>query len=130
MTEEIRIGVTGMTCASCVARVERAIKALPGVLSASVNLSTEAATVRYLPDTLSPEGIVAAIGAAGYTPIVPAAEPPGGAAPDLPQSRQAAALAGLRRDLGVAVVFTVPLLLLSMGPMLLHGLGPWLGWAP
>ncbi|WP_295434632.1 heavy metal translocating P-type ATPase [uncultured Thiodictyon sp.] len=124
------IGVADMTCAACVARVERAVRALPGVIDATVNLSTEAATVRYLPDTLSPEGIVAAIGAAGYTPIVPAAEPPGGAAPDLPQSRQAAALAGLRRDLGVAVVFTVPLLLLSMGPMLLHGLGPWLGWAP
>ena len=123
------IGVSDMTCASCVARVERAVRALPGVIDATVNLSTESATVRYLPDTLSPEGIVAAIRAAGYAPIVPAAQPPGDAAPNPIQSRQAAALAGLRRDLGVATVFTVPLLLLSMGPMLLHGLGPWLGWA-
>jgi len=123
------IGVSDMTCAACVGRVERAVRALPGVIDATVNLSTEAATVRYLPDTLSPAGLVAAIRAAGYAPIVPATGPPGDAVPDLPQSRQAAALAGLRRDLGVAVVFTLPLLLLSMGPMLLHGLGPWLGWA-
>jgi Cu+-exporting ATPase len=123
------IGVSDMTCAACVGRVERAVRALPGVIDATVNLSTEAATVRYLPDTLSSAGIVAAIRAAGYAPIAPAPESDGDAAPNL-QSRQAAALAGLQRDLGVAAVFTLPLLLLSMGPMLLHGLGPWLGWAP
>ena len=117
------IGVSDMTCAACVGRVERAVRALPGVIDATVNLSTEAATVRYLPDTLSPDGIVAAICAAGYTPIAPAARPEPDAAPDGNQTRQAAALAGLRRDLMVAAVFTVPLLLLSMIPMLLHGLG-------
>ena len=44
-TEELRLPIRGMTCASCVRRVERALAAVPGVESASVNLATEAATV-------------------------------------------------------------------------------------
>jgi len=125
MTQEIRIGVSDMTCASCVGRVERAILALPGVIEASVNLSTESATVRYRPATLDPERIVAAIRAAGYAPTPPPASAPAaaGAQPDATDVRQAQAFAGLRRDLILATVFTVPLLLISMGPMLLHGLG-------
>ena len=47
------IPVKGMTCAACVARVERAIKRLPGVVSATVNLTAEKAFVEYLPDTVS-----------------------------------------------------------------------------
>ena len=43
------IGVTGMTCASCVARVERALRKVPGVVEADVNLATERASVGYLP---------------------------------------------------------------------------------
>ena len=42
---QFRFGVTGMTCASCVGRVERALQQLPGVQEASVNLATETATV-------------------------------------------------------------------------------------
>jgi Cu+-exporting ATPase len=45
---EVTFGVTGMTCASCVGRVERALRKVPGVLEASVNLATEKATVGYL----------------------------------------------------------------------------------
>src|SRR3954452_32340 len=44
--EEIDLGVGGMTCASCVGRVERALKRVPGVVSAEVNLATERARVR------------------------------------------------------------------------------------
>jgi copper chaperone CopZ len=47
MSNEIRIGVGGMSCASCVARVERAIARKPGVESAAVNLAAETAVVRY-----------------------------------------------------------------------------------
>ncbi len=48
-------GIEGMTCASCVRRVEKAITAVPGVASASVNLATERATVQFdgEPDTLA-----------------------------------------------------------------------------
>ena len=109
------IGIEGMTCASCVARVERAIKALPGVLAAAVNLSTETATVDYLAATVSRERISQVIREAGFEPL--AAQQ----APDEAGVRQAAALAGLRRDLLTAVVLTLPLVLVSMGRMLWFG---------
>jgi len=109
------IGIGGMTCASCVARVERAIKALPGVLSAAVNLSTETATVEFLAASVSRERISQVIREAGYEPL--AAQQ----APDEAGVRQAAALAGLRRDLLAAVVLTLPLVFVSMGRMLWSG---------
>jgi Cu+-exporting ATPase len=49
--QDLTFKVDGMTCASCVARVERALKAVPGVRSASLNLATERATVKADPDT-------------------------------------------------------------------------------
>ena len=132
MPQEIRIGVNGITCASCVARVERAVVALPGVLGATVNLGTESATVKSLPDTVSRERIAQAIREAEYEPAGQAQ------APGQIKAHQALELAGLRRDLALAAAFTLPLLLVSMGPMFLpglaaalHGLAPdavW-GWA-
>ncbi|WVT77067.1 heavy metal translocating P-type ATPase (plasmid) [Sinorhizobium chiapasense] len=59
------IPVEGMTCASCVARVEKAIRAVPGVTAASVNLATERADVRFETGTKSAD-IVKAIENAGY----------------------------------------------------------------
>ncbi|OZB79376.1 MAG: hypothetical protein B7X28_08450, partial [Halothiobacillus sp. 13-55-253] len=46
---EIDLAIEGMTCASCVGRVERALKRLPAVVDAVVNLATERAHVRYIP---------------------------------------------------------------------------------
>ena len=60
----IDIAIEGMTCASCVARVEKAIKAVPGVRDASVNLATEKAAVRG--EGLDVAAIIAAVGQAGY----------------------------------------------------------------
>ncbi len=57
--------VTGMTCASCVARVEEALKSVPGVVSASVNLASEKATVEYL-DGVEVAGLRRAVKDAGY----------------------------------------------------------------
>ena len=61
-----RFGVTGMTCASCVGRVEKALARVPGVQSASVNLATESARIQVLPGT-SRESLVDAIAGAGYS---------------------------------------------------------------
>jgi Cu+-exporting ATPase len=60
----IDLAIEGMTCASCVARVEKAIRAVPGVRDASVNLATEKAAVRG--EGLDVAAIVAAVGQAGY----------------------------------------------------------------
>ncbi len=64
-SQVIRLPVEGMTCASCVARVEKALKRVPGVASAQVNLATETATVA-LAQGASPEALVAAVRDAGY----------------------------------------------------------------
>jgi Cu+-exporting ATPase len=63
---EIRVPVEGMTCASCVNRIERFLKKTPGVEEATVNLATEVATIRYLPSEAGRAEIVGAIEAAGY----------------------------------------------------------------
>ena len=66
--QKIEVGIEGMTCASCVRRVEKAIAGLPGVLSASVNLATEKATVEVLAGVAGLAEIEAAIRKAGYEP--------------------------------------------------------------
>ncbi len=65
-TAEMTLSIEGMTCASCVRRVERALLRLPGVLSATVNLATEKATVRYVPGTVALEDFRRAVERAGY----------------------------------------------------------------
>jgi Cu+-exporting ATPase len=62
---QIRLPIEGMTCASCVARVEKALKKVPGVGSAEVNLATETATVT-LAAGARPESLVEAVKKAGY----------------------------------------------------------------
>ncbi|WP_135257573.1 heavy metal translocating P-type ATPase [Thermus caldilimi] len=99
------IPVKGMTCAACVTRVERALKKLPGVLSAQVNLATEKAFVEYLPDTVTLPRLRQAIREAGYEPLEVAQEEK--RAPAYPT------------DLLIALPFAFLTLLLAMGPMLL-----------
>jgi Cu+-exporting ATPase len=66
--------VTGMTCAACQARVQRALSAEPGVREASVNLVTKSAAVHYDPSTVTPQRLVAAVRATGYDAELPAAK--------------------------------------------------------
>ncbi|MEO7295585.1 MAG: heavy metal translocating P-type ATPase [Candidatus Limnocylindria bacterium] len=63
---EISLPVIGMTCASCVNRIERHLNRADGVADANVNLATERATVRFDPGLIDRTGIVATIEAAGY----------------------------------------------------------------
>src|SRR3954470_11149073 len=62
------LGVAGMTCASCVNRVERALKKVPGVTDATVNLATESARVSYAPSEQMEAQIRRAVRNAGYQP--------------------------------------------------------------
>ena len=64
-TKETVLQIEGMTCASCVARVEKALLKVPGVSTASVNLATERATVQALP-SVRVAALVAAVDKAGY----------------------------------------------------------------
>jgi Cu+-exporting ATPase len=63
---ERTFGVTGMTCASCVGRVERALRKLPGVVGASVNLANGKAKVGYVAGEVGPRDLEKAVEGAGY----------------------------------------------------------------
>ena len=63
---EVQLPIEGMTCASCVNRIERFLKKTPGVEDATVNLATEVATIRFLPDLAGTAELVGAIESAGY----------------------------------------------------------------
>ena len=65
LPEEFKLPIVGMTCASCVLRVEKALKALPGVQSVAVNLATEDATVRAT-GVVAADALAAAVRKAGY----------------------------------------------------------------
>jgi Cu+-exporting ATPase len=101
------LGVTGMTCASCVARVERALKKVPGVTDATVNLATESARVTYAPSGEIEAQIRRAVRNAGYEPRVLEA----GQAEDLsPWAGFAPVAAGL--------LLSLPLVLPMLGDLL------------
>ena len=74
----VRLTVEGMTCASCVASVEGALKALDGVTAVSVSLEQGTADVRYRPADACPRRMCAALGGAGFQAVAP----PGGVAAD------------------------------------------------
>jgi Cu+-exporting ATPase len=63
------IGIGGMTCASCVGRVERALKKVPGVQSVAVNLATESARIAYAPTEQMEARLRRAVRDAGYEPL-------------------------------------------------------------
>ncbi|MDB4988744.1 MAG: Lead, cadmium, zinc and mercury transporting ATPase, partial [Myxococcaceae bacterium] len=127
--------VQGMTCASCVARVERALASVPGVYEARVNLATQRATVRYGAALTTPEHLTEAVRALGYQVPAgtlssqPSSQPSAARTRSHVSPRQRAlALAaaeqraeqGLRRDLLVAAALSAPLLILAMS----HGAIP------
>jgi copper chaperone CopZ len=61
---DVTFKVKGMTCASCAGRVEKALKSVPGVASASINLATEKASVLVAPE-VAPGALYAAVEKAG-----------------------------------------------------------------
>jgi Cu+-exporting ATPase len=69
----VDLAVSGMSCASCSGRVERALLGVPGVLSAEVNLASERARVRVAAGTVGAGELAAAVRAAGYEAAVPTA---------------------------------------------------------
>ncbi|MHB8646445.1 MAG: heavy metal translocating P-type ATPase [Thermomicrobiales bacterium] len=75
-TETAELTVSGMTCASCVMRVEKRLKKVPGVADAAVNLATERATVTYDPSQTDPDALVRSVEAAGYGATVQAQDEP------------------------------------------------------
>ncbi len=119
-TLTLELPISGMTCASCAGRVERALKKVEGVRLASVNLANERAHVE-LAQAMDPAQLVAAVERAGYNASLP----------DAPPVDPAPALLRERLALAAALVLALPLII----PMLVQPLGldwmlaPWQQWA-
>lgn len=73
-TAGVRFPVEGMTCASCVNRIERYLRKVDGVDEANVNLATESASVRYDPARVGLDDLRSAVEAAGYEARIERAE--------------------------------------------------------
>ena len=114
--------VDGMTCASCVGRVERALQKVPGVQSASVNLATARASVQASGAVDAP-ALIAAIAKAGYEAAPVAREQSG--AEDVTAARQATELTALKRSLAFAAVFALPVFVLEMGGHMVPAFHHW-----
>ncbi|WP_322991566.1 heavy metal translocating P-type ATPase [Limnohabitans sp.] len=95
------IGIGGMTCASCVARVEKALKKMPGVLSATVNLATESARIEVASTDVTDARLRRAVRDAGYEPRTPEAQADAG---------RESPWAGFM-PVGVGLLLTTPLVL-------------------
>ena len=115
--ERVRLQITGMTCASCVARVEAALQAVPGVLSAHVNLADGMATVSALSHETA--ALEAAAAAVGYVAVPVAA----GARP---VDRDAAEAHRLGRLALIAALLTLPVFVLEMGGHLVPAFHHWI----
>ena len=104
----VELAIDGMSCASCVGRVEKALLAVPGTVGASINLATERASVQ---GNVSPADLIAAVARSGYSARVmrqgSATIPPAPGA-----SRQEARLG---RDLIWAALLSLPLFIVEMG---------------
>ena len=113
-----RFRVTGMTCASCAAHVETALRQVPGVDTATVNLATAVATVH---GAAADAALADAVAEAGYqlTPIR-SAERPADA-----RAREQAHLRQLRRRLATAAALTVPVVAMAMLELPIPG-APWI----
>ncbi|NYT86468.1 cadmium-translocating P-type ATPase [Pusillimonas harenae] len=116
----IELEVDGMSCASCVGRVEKALKAVPGVTEATVNLATERA---FVSGVAGIEALVAAIGKAGYDAHTINT---GVQADDEASSKKDAERAELKRDLFLAIVLALPVFVLEMGSHMIPGMHEWI----
>ena len=110
----VELAIEGMTCASCVRRVERALAKVEGVESAAVNLATERATVAYDPERASLDAMLRAVRAAGYGARVLAEPAELVEEGDEDGRRHQRALADLLTDVALSALFTVPVVVLSM----------------
>ncbi|WP_083982865.1 heavy metal translocating P-type ATPase [Devosia soli] len=120
--ETVELQIEGMTCASCVSRVEKALRKVPGVIDASVNLATEKATITLPTATVSRAALEDAVGKAGYgvvkTDVSTAVEDP--------EDRRDAEIRHLRNSLGIAAILTIPLFVMEMGSHFVPAIHDWI----
>ena len=120
LTETVDLAISGMSCASCVARIDRAVAKIPGVQTVSVNLATERATVTYLADMVNVSALTNKIAQLGFS-----------ADPIMSDDRASAHQTqndkshSLRAKFYWALVLTLPVFILEMGGHLIPALHHW-----
>jgi len=119
VTEKVTLEIEGMTCASCVGRVEKALNAGDGVLQASVNLATETATVTYVAGAITAAEIAAISTDAGYAAKLKTSS--GGQSDK--EERKAAEITHLGRLTLLAAVLALPVFVMEMGGHIYPGFG-------
>jgi len=117
-TKTTVIPITGMSCASCVAKIEKALLSIDGVVRANVNLATERATIEYLDTMVSPAELMRAIEDAGYKVVAE-----GEMALDREQRARKQELSRLKRKVAFSASIAVPVFLLSVFSSQLVALG-------
>ncbi|GAA6208642.1 heavy metal translocating P-type ATPase [Cognatishimia sp. WU-CL00825] len=123
--EHVTLAIQGMSCASCVGRVDKALAAAEGVSEVSVNLATETATIHYLPNATSPTLLAKVADAAGYPATISDMSDRKEQAER--RDRKAAETLALRRQLGLAALLTIPVFLLEMGGHAVPGFHAFIG---
>ncbi|MDI7861690.1 heavy metal translocating P-type ATPase [Rhizobiaceae bacterium n13] len=116
--ETVEMAVEGMTCASCVARIERALKAVPGVVDARANLATERASVRIVRSLVPAGALELAVRATGYE----AKRISSSKDIDEDSERREQETLKLRRSLMLAAILTAPVFVLEMGSHFIPGM--------
>ena len=119
--ENLMLDISDMSCASCAARVEAALRDVPGVLSASVNLAAETAQVHILRGAVIPTDLAAAVRNAGYTATPRTDETARDAGAD-----EAAKVDDARRIAMISAILTLPVFLIEMGGHAVPALHHWI----
>jgi Cu+-exporting ATPase len=126
-TSSLELSIGGMTCSSCAMRIEKKLNRMDGV-TATVNYATEKAKVTFA-ESVSPADLIATVEATGYTAVLPA-PPAGDTDADTADDIGAAAIhdeaAELKQRLVICAILTLPVLLMSMIPVLQFANWQWL----
>ncbi|MCH8552093.1 MAG: heavy metal translocating P-type ATPase [Natronospirillum sp.] len=122
-TEKLELSIEGMNCGSCVGRVEKALGAVPGVVSVAVNLATQRAMVEIPAGLDLKSDLERASSAAGYPATL---HDDSASGQDRERNEREAQVTGLRRSLTIAAVFTLPIFVLDMGGHFVPAFHHWL----
>lgn len=117
--EQFELAIIGMSCASCVGRVEKALQRIPGVLVANVNLATESAHLEVFAGNVNEQQLITAIKQSGYEAKAVSSER------DDKQARKAEEQEQLQRAFWWAFILTLPVFILEMGSHVIPGMAAW-----
>ena len=108
--------IEGMTCASCAQTIEEAVGKLSGVDKASVNLATEKMQVSYNPSAISVSDVTGAVSNSGYAAVLETTDTQDNSRAEKREKKEKRMKQLLNR-FGISIIFTIPVLIISMGPM-------------